>query len=55
MTTSLQRWRLWLKNRPDREHEITLNRVVISLGIFIYVWLIMPGGSTRPPRPGSSR
>ena len=47
MSTSFQRWRLWLKNRPDREHEITLNRVVISLGIFIYVWFIMPGGSDQ--------
>ncbi|MET0428861.1 MAG: ATP-binding protein [Microvirga sp.] len=47
MSTAFQRWRLRLKNRPDREHEITLNRVVISLGIFIYVWLIMPGGSDQ--------
>jgi two-component system sensor histidine kinase RpfC len=36
-----------LGTRPDREHEITLNRLVISLGIFIYVWLLMPGGADQ--------
>ena len=43
MFDSISHWRRWFQNRPDREHEITINRQIISLAIFVYVWLIMPG------------
>jgi len=44
---SILHWRRWFQSRPDREHEITINRQIISLAICIYVWLIMPGSAEQ--------
>ncbi|KAA0970516.1 response regulator [Aureimonas fodinaquatilis] len=36
----------WLRARPDREHEITLNRFVISVAILVFTLFLMPVSDT---------
>lgn len=47
MFDTILRWRRWLQSRPDREHEITINRQVISFAIWLYVWFAMPGSAEQ--------
>ena len=42
----IKEWAAWFRRRPDREHEITLNRAVISLAILIFTLFFMPRGET---------
>ncbi len=42
----IKEWVAWFRRRPDREHEITLNRAVISLAILVFTLFFMPGGET---------
>ena len=42
----IKEWAAWFRRRPDREHEITLNRAGISLAILIFTLFFMPHGET---------
>ncbi|WP_062226173.1 sensor histidine kinase [Aureimonas frigidaquae] len=46
MSELIKGWAQWFRDRPDREHEITLNRFFISIAILVFTLFFMPVGDT---------